>query len=290
MLPGRFEYVAASSLDEAVALLGEHGDDAKVLAGGQSLIPLLKLRFASPALLVDIGRIDGLDGVNEADGHLVLGTLARHNQLADDRLVADRYPLIAAAAPLIADPLVRNLGTVGGSLAHADPAGDWGSVMLALDAEVVVRGPTGERSLPIDDFLVDTFTTALEPTELLTSIMVPSPGARSGGTYLKLERKVGDFATVAAALALELGDDGRIDRAGVGLTAVSSRNVKAREAETTLVGSEPSEELFAEAARLAGAAAHPISDMRGSADYKRAVVEAYVRRGLAHCLDQARAA
>jgi carbon-monoxide dehydrogenase medium subunit len=290
MLPARFEYSAAHSLDEAVALLGEHGDEAKVLAGGQSLIPLLKLRFAEPSLLVDIGRIQGLDGVSESNGHLTLGALARHNQLASELLIGERYAAIATAAPLIADPLVRNLGTVGGSLAHADPAGDWGSVMLALDAEVVVRGPTGERTIPIDDFLVDTFTTSLEPTEVLTSIRVPTPGPRSGGTYLKLERKVGDFATVAAAVALELGSGGHIDRAGIALTAVASRNVKAREAEEALVGSEPSGELFAEAARLASSAADPISDTRGSAEYKRAVAQTFVRRGLERCLDQARAA
>ena len=190
---------------------------------------------------------------------------------------------MAAAAPLIADPIVRNLGTIGGSLAHADPAGDWGSVMLALDAEVVVRGPSGERTVGIDDFLVDIFTTSLAADEIVTGVRVPKPQGAFGGAYLKLERKVGDFATVGAAVHLELSD-GTISRAGIGLTAVGPRNVKAVEAEQALQGAEPTDDLFAEAGRLASEATEPISDVRGSADYKRAVVETFVKRGLARAL------
>ena len=197
MFPASFEYAAPGSLDEALSLLAERGDDAKVLAGGQSLIPLMKLRFATPELIVDINRIPGLDQIEEADGHLRVGALARNSELAASDLLKARYPVMAAAAPLISDPVVRNLGTLAGSLAHADPAGDWGSVMLALGAEVVVASSSGTRTVPIDEFLQGTFTTALEPEEIVTEVRVPAPAGRWGGTYLKLERKVGDFATVA---------------------------------------------------------------------------------------------
>ena len=200
MLPSRFEYHRAGSLDEAFSLLAQYGDEAKVLAGGQSLIPMMKLRFASPGHLVDVNHVTGLDGITESDGMLRIGALVRHNALDASDVIKTRYPTIAAAAPLIADPLVRNLGTIGGSLAHADPAGDLGSVMLSLGGSVVLKSSGGERTVPIGDFLVDTFTTSLRPNEMLTEVQVPMPSGNSGGTYLKLERKVGDFATVGVAV------------------------------------------------------------------------------------------
>ncbi len=288
MLPSRFEYHRAASLDEALELLERYGDDAKVLAGGQSLIPVMKLRLATPGHIVDIGKL-GLNEVVESDGRLRVGALTRHKDLERSDLLKARYPVMAAAAPLISDPIVRNLGTIGGSLCHADPAGDWGSVMLALGASVVLRSPRGERELPASEFLVDTFTTAIEPDEILTEVRVPQPGPASGGTYLKLERKVGDFATVGAAVHLSLSN-GTIERAGIGLTAVGSRNIQATDAEAGLAGAEPTEAAFAEAARLAAEASSPVSDVRGSADYKRHVVDVYVRRGLARALEGARAA
>jgi carbon-monoxide dehydrogenase medium subunit len=188
---------------------------------------------------------------------------------------------------MISDPIVRNLGTIGGSLAHADPAGDWGSVMLAMGATVVVKSANAEREIPIGEFLQDTFTTSLEPDEIVTEIRVPQPGEHSGGAYLKMERKVGDFATVAVGVHLELAN-GTIGRAGIALTAVGSKNIEATDAEQHLAGAEPTEEAFAEAGRLAAAAADPVSDVRGSADYKRHVVDVFVRRGLAQALDSAR--
>ena len=200
MLPSSFDYHRAGSLEEALSLLGQHGDDGKVLAGGQSLIPMMKLRFANPGHLIDVNHVDGLDAIEEVDGELRIGALVRHNHLAANPLIKERYPTIAAAAPQIADPLVRNLGTIGGSLAHADPAGDLGSVMLSLGASVVLTSASGERVVPIGEFMVDTFTTSIEPTELLTQVRVPAAQPRSGGTYLKLERKVGDFATVGVAV------------------------------------------------------------------------------------------
>jgi aerobic carbon-monoxide dehydrogenase medium subunit len=280
MLPPRFEYHRASSIEEALSLLDDHGEDAKVLAGGQSLIPLMKLRFAAPAHLIDINRVPGLDGIGERDGSLAIGALVRHVRLASSEVIAARYPTIAAAAPQIADPLVRNLGTIGGSLAHADPAGDLGSVMLSMGASVVLRSGSGERIVPIGEFLVDTFTTSIAPNELLTEIRVPTPPPRSGGTYLKLERKVGDFATVAVAVALSL-DDGSVGRAGIALTGVGLKNIAATDAASSLVGSAPSEEAFAEAGRLAASAANPVTDVRGTETYKRHMVEVFTRRGLA---------
>jgi carbon-monoxide dehydrogenase medium subunit len=288
MLPSRFEYHRAESLEDALRLLDTYGEDGKVLAGGQSLIPMMKLRFASPDHLVDVNRVPGLDGIEERDGVLAIGALVRHNTLAASDVIA-RHPTIAAAAPQIADPIVRNLGTIGGSLAHADPAGDLGAVMLALGASVVLRGPGGERVVGIDDFLVDTFTTAAEPNELVTEIRVPVSPPRSGGTYLKMERKIGDFATVGVAVALSLAN-GSIARAGVGLTGVGLTNIHAREAEASLAGAEPTEEAFAQAGRMAAAAANPVSDVRGSAEYKRHVVQVFVRRGLMTAHERATAA
>ena len=285
MLPSRFDYHRPESLDEALRLLAEL-DDAKVLAGGQSLIPVMKLRLSAPEHLVDINRVPGLDGIEESGGALRVGALARHNQVAASDVVA-RYPMLAAAAPQIADPIVRNLGTMGGSLAHADPAGDWGAVMLAAGASVVARSARGEREIPMTEFLVDVFTTSLEADEILTEIRVPAR-ARAGGTYLKLERKVGDFATVGAAVQVELSN-GTIGRAGIALTGVGSTNVHATEAEASLAGAEPTEEAFGEAARLAAASTNPVSDVRGSAEYKRHMVEVYVRRGLATAAEMARA-
>jgi carbon-monoxide dehydrogenase medium subunit len=289
MLPSRFEYHRAGTLDEALSLLGTHGEDGKVLAGGQSLIPLMKLRFASPGHLIDVNRVPGLDGIEERDGVLRIGALVRHNALAASQVITARYPTIAAAAPQIADPIVRNLGTIGGSLAHADPAGDLGSVMLSLGASVVLKSAGAEREVPIGDFLVDTFTTSIEPSEILTEIHVPTPPPRSGGTYLKLERKVGDFATVGVAIALSLSN-GSIARAGIALTGVGLTNIHAADAEASLAGVAPGDESFAEAGRLAAAASNPVTDARGPAEYKRHMVEVYVRRGLARALETANAA
>jgi carbon-monoxide dehydrogenase medium subunit len=289
MLPARFEYHRPATLDEALALLAEHGDEAKVLAGGQSLIPLMKLRFAEPAHLIDINRIDGLDAIVETDGELHIGALVRHNQLVASSLLSEKYPMIAAAAPQIADPLVRNLGTIGGSLAHCDPSGDLGAVMLAANARVVLRSTGGEREVPMEEFIVSTFQTSIAPTELLTQIRITSPTGSYGGTYLKLERKVGDFATVAAATRM-LIDGGKIKLAGIGLTSVGLTNIKATAAEESLVGKAPTEEAFAEAGRLAAEAANPASDVRGSAAYKKHIVDVYVRRGLARAAEMAGAA
>ena len=279
MFPSQFEYVAPTSLDEALAVLAERADDAKVLAGGQSLIPLMKLRFAAPALIVDINRITGLDTLAEDGGSLRVGALVRNRALERSDVVSNRYPTIAAAAPMISDPVVRNQGTFVGSLCHADPQGDWGSVMLALDGSVVARSSSGERVIPVGEFLEGPFTSSLRPDELAVEARVPDPGAEFAGTYLKLERKVGDFATVGVAVFLAMAG-GTVTKAGIGLTGVGATNIKATAAEQALVGNPLSDELITEAARLAAEASDPRTDIRGTAEYKRDVVRIYVERGL----------
>jgi carbon-monoxide dehydrogenase medium subunit len=279
MYPPRFDYLAPRSVEEALDVLGERGDDAKVLAGGQSLIPLLKLRFAAPEVLIDINRLPGLDTLSEENGWLRIGPLVRHRDAERSTLLREHYPTMAAAAPQISDPLVRNLGTLCGSLAHADPSGDWGAVMIAMGAELLARSRRGERAIAVRELFTGPFTTTLEPDELVTGLRVPIR-ERTGGSYLKLERKVGDFATAAVAVRLTLGQDGRIAEAGIGLTAVGPTNLAATAAEDALRGAEPDDEAFRGAAELAAQAASPDSDLRGTADYKRNVVRTFTERGL----------
>jgi carbon-monoxide dehydrogenase medium subunit len=287
MYPAPFEYLAPSTLDEALALLQEHGDEAKVLAGGQSLIPLMKLRFAAPTALIDINGIPELDRLDEDGGALRVGALVRHTTTERSELLRERYGTIGDAAPMISDPVVRNLGTVGGSLAHADPQGDWGSVMLAMRGEVVARGPNGERTIPIDDFFQGPFTTSLEPTEILTEARIPTPTGRSGGTYLKLERKVGDFATVGVAVHVSFAN-GSVGQAGIALTGVGPMNLRAVAAEQALAGQALEDGTIAEAARLAAEEAQARTDVRGTEEYKRNVVRVYVERGLRKAAEVAR--
>jgi carbon-monoxide dehydrogenase medium subunit len=279
MYPGRFEYEAPTSLDEALAALDRYGDEAKVLAGGQSLIPLMKLRFASPTALVDINRVPGLDGLAEEEGELRIGALVRHKDCERSSLLRGRFGVLGDAAPQISDPIVRNLGTVAGSLAHADPQGDWGSALMAAGARVVARGSRGSREIAVADLFEGPFTTTLEPTEVITEVRVPDPGPRAGGTYLKLERKVGDFATAAVAVHVSFSD-GTVGRAGIALTGVGPRNLRAQAAEEALAGSALDDEAIGEAARLAADVAEPWDDERGSADYKRNVVRVFTERGL----------
>jgi aerobic carbon-monoxide dehydrogenase medium subunit len=289
MFPASFDYAAPATIDEALATLDRYGDEAKVLAGGQSLIPLMKLRFAAPSMLVDINRIDGLDGLDERDGYLHIGPLVRHRACERSDLLRQRYGVLAATAPQISDPIVRNVGTVGGSLAHADPQGDWGSALLAAGGEVEARSSSGTRTIPLSDFFVGPFENALEPTEMVTSVRVPVPDGRTFGTYLKLERKIGDYATVGVAVHLSFAGD-RVERAGIALTAVAPTAIAATEAAASLVGGELTDEAIAQAARLAAQAAQPRSDQRGSADYKRRVVQVFTERGLRRATESARAA
>lgn len=288
MYPSAFEYRAPSSLDEALAILRDEGDDARVLAGGQSLIPMMKLRLAEPGILVDVNGLPDLDGITTDNGHLRIGALARHADIERSSVVAEHSSTMARAAPWVADPLVRNRGTLCGSVAHCDPEGDWNSVMLAMGATVVATSAGGERRVPIEDFIEGLFTNTLEEGEMVTAVLVPRQGPGAGGTYLKLERKIGDYATAAVATHLRLGDDGTITEAGVGLTAVGPQNLKATDAEQVLVGNAPSDELFAEAAEAAARQCEPHDDVRGPADWKRNVVRVFARRGLAQAAALAR--
>jgi aerobic carbon-monoxide dehydrogenase medium subunit len=280
MYPARFRYEAPRTLAEALDLLRTYGDEAKVLAGGQSLIPLVKLRFAAPEMLVDINEIPGLDYHREtAAGGLEVGALCRHVDLEHSEILPYTWQLMASAAPLIADPIVRNRGTLVGSLCHADPQGDWASVMLALDGAVVAVSATGRRVIPMTEFVTGPFQTALRPGELAIEARVPAPRGTQSGRYLKLERRVGDFATVGVAVAVDMSDS-IVARAGIALTGVGPSNIKAVEAEGVLAGSELDADAVEEAARLAAEAARPRTDHRGSADYKRHVVRTFVVRAL----------
>ena len=279
MYPASFEYFAPTTLEEALEILGRYDEgEAKVLAGGMSLIPVMKLRFAAPQALVDINRIGGLDGLAEEGGGLRIGALVRHKACERSDLLKGRYGALGDAAPQISDPVVRNLGTLAGSLAHADPQGDWGSVMLAVRGEVVARSSDGERTIPIDELFQGPFTTSLEPNEIITEVRVPDPG-RAAGTYLKLERKVGDFATVGVAVHLAMSN-GTVGQAGIALTGVGPRNIRASAAEEALAGQALDDEAIDEAARLAAEAAQPHTDVRGTEEYKRNVVRIFTARGL----------
>jgi len=286
MIPPEFDYVAPTTLQEAIAVL-EQKPDAKILAGGHSLIPLLKFRLASVNTLVDINRIDGLSYIREEGGWLKIGAMTREADLEHDPLIGQKYPLLADAARMIADPLVRNMATVGGNLAHADPANDHPAVMLAYGAVIVAAGPNGLREIPITQFFTDLFTTALAPNEILSEIRIPAHKAGNGGCYQKLERKVGDYATAAVAVQIHIGANGVCDTAGIGLTNVGPMPIKAVAAEQALVGSKLDDGAIKRAAQLAADAAQPQSDYRGTEEYKRALVKTLTVRALRKALERA---
>jgi carbon-monoxide dehydrogenase medium subunit len=287
MIPAAFEYHAPTSIIEASALLARLGEDAKILSGGQSLIPLMKLRLANPHHLVDINGIPGLSFIREADGFLRIGSLTRESDLEESELIRTRYPLIHDTSQVIADPVVRNLATIGGNLAHADPANDHPAAMLAAGAEIVAAGRGGERRLPIESFFTGPFATALKADEILTEIRVPVPAAKSGGAYLKVERKVGDFATAAVAVQVTLAANDVCSRIGIGLTNVGLTPIKAGKAEGALRGQRLDDKAIKEAARLAADAAQPAADLRGPVEYKRDLVRVLTVRALHRALERA---
>jgi carbon-monoxide dehydrogenase medium subunit len=290
MIPASFDYHAPRTLAEAVELLGRHRDDAKVLSGGQSLLPLLKLRLGAAAHLVDIGRIPDLEYIREDGGFLKIGGRTREAALEHSPLVRKKYPLLADTADVIADPLVRNLATVGGNLAHGDPANDHPATMLAYGAEIVATGPKGSRAIPIDKFFTGLFETALARDEILTEIRIPVPPARSGGAYVKLERKVGDFATAASAAQVTLGKGGEIERAGIGLTNAGPTPIEATDAEQFLRGKKPDASVLAEAAKRAAQAASPEADRRGTVEYKTEMARVLTGRALTRAVARAQGA
>jgi aerobic carbon-monoxide dehydrogenase medium subunit len=286
MIPASFEYLRPKTLPEAIGLLQQYGDDAKILSGGQSLIPMMKLRLARPGYLVDINRITGLSHIKEEGGYLRIGGLTREAELEASPLVRAKYPIIIDTAHVIADPQVRNLATVGGNLAHGDPANDHPATMVALGAQVVATGAKGERVIPIEDFFLTLFSTALQHEEILTEIRIPIPPPRSGGAYLKLERKVGDFATAAVAVQLTLDDQGACQNVGIGLTNVGPTPVKARKAEDFLRGKKLDEANIAKAAQLAADESDPSADLRGPVEYKKGLVKELAKRALTRALQR----
>jgi len=287
MIPAAFDYQSPATLDEALALLARHGDNAKILAGGQSLLPMLKLRLAEIGVLVDIGRVPGLEYIKEEGGSLRIGAGTRESALERSELIRSKYPILRDTAEVIADPLVRNRATVGGNLAHGDPANDHPATMLALGATVVARGPKGERTIPIETFFTGIFSTALAPDEILTEIRIPVPPPKSGGAYRKLERKVGDFATAAAAVQLTLGGGGEIAQVGIGLTGMGDVAIKAIDAESYLKGKQAKPVAVTEASRLAAAATEPTADRRGTVEYKREMARVLTERALRLAIQRA---
>ena len=287
MIPAAFDYHRPGTLEEAVKLLSSHGDQAKVLSGGMSLLPMLKLRLASFAHLVDIGRIPGLDYIKEEGGFLKIGAMTRQATLERSDLIRTQYPILADAVPLIADPLVRNRGTVGGNVANGDPGNDQPAIMLALGATFVARGPKGERSVPAGQFYKGLYSTALAPNEILTEIRIPAPPPKSGGAYAKLKRKTGDFAVAAAAVQLTLNAKGAIERAAIGLTNAALTPVEAGDAAKFLAGKMPDEKTIAEAAKMAGAKSSPSADRRGSVEYKKEMARVLTARALRKAVQRA---
>jgi carbon-monoxide dehydrogenase medium subunit len=287
MIPPQFDYVKPTSLDEALRILTEREGEAKLLAGGYSLIPLMKLRLAQPELLVDLGGVGGLTGVSENDDWIVIGARTTHAAIQAAASEGDRLPFLAEVAGGIGDPQVRNWGTIGGSIAHADPASDWPAALIALRAEIVCRSAEGERVVNAREFFVDTFTTALWPTEVITEIRIRRRPRRAGAAYEKLERKAGDFSTAGAGVVVFLGDDGTIANAGVGLTGVAETPFAATDAEAALIGKAPSEEVFRAAGAAAGAQSRPAGDVRGPVEYKRAMAAEMTVRALRRATQRA---
>jgi len=287
MIPPAFEYLRPATIPEAISYLQQYGEDAKILSGGQSLIPMMKLRLARPAYLIDINRIAGLSYVKEEDGHLKIGGLTREAELEQSPVVRAKFPILLDTAHVIADPQVRNLATVAGNLAHGDPANDHPATMMSLGAKIVATGPKGERVIPVEEFFVSLFTTALQPDEIVTEIRIPLPPARSGGAYFKLERKVGDFATAAVAAQVTLDGGGACQQAGIGLTNVGPTPIKAGKAEAFLRGKKPEDANIKQAAQLASDEAQPSSDLRGPAEYKKGLVKELAARALLRAVERA---
>ena len=290
MIPAAFDYVRPTELGEVLRILREREGEAKVLSGGFSLIPLLKLRLAQPALLVDLRDVGGLDAISQTDHEVRIGARVTHRRIHEDNSLATILPILRDTAGGIGDPQIRNWGTIGGSCAHADPSADWPAVMQAVGASFVLRNADRERVVPARGFFVDTFTTGIESDEVLTQVRIPAPGPRSGGAYQKLERRAGDFSTVGVAVQMRLGDDRRIAEIGIGLTAVGDAPFAATQAETAIHGAQPDDAMFREAGAAAARQSRPADDSHGPADYKRAMVAELTFRALGIARDRAGAA
>ncbi len=289
MIPGEFDYFSPPTLSEAIALLEQYGDEAKVLAGGQSLIPAMRFRLSLPEVLIDINGIADMEYIRESNGHLAIGALTREVMLEESPIVQENYTLLAEAARVVADPIVRSRATVGGNIAHADPANDHPAVMLAYDAQVLAQGPNGSRTIAIDDFFVDLFENALADNEILTEIRLPRPSSNSGGAYLKVERKVGDYAISAVAVQLTMSGN-TCSNARIGLTNVSPVPQRAKNAERAIIGQTITEEVLEAAGQAAAAECDPSPDLRGTVDYKRDLTRVITKRAIRQAVERAKGA
>ncbi|HEV3219592.1 MAG TPA: xanthine dehydrogenase family protein subunit M [Candidatus Acidoferrales bacterium] len=280
MIPSAFDYHAPKTLEEALRLLERHGDEAKLLAGGHSLLPLMKLRLASPRFVIDIGKLRGMSYVREEEGIIAIGALTTHAEVAASELLAQKCPLLSETAGEIGDVQVRNRGTIGGSLAHADPAADYPASILALDAEIVSATSGGARTIAARDFFVDMLTTALRHGEILTQVRMPIQKGRAGAAYKKLYQPASGFAIVGVAARLSLSASGKIESVAVGVTGLGPKAYRAEAAEKALVGKKPGEKEIASAAKLAPRGIEPLGDLHASADYRREMAIVFTRRAL----------
>lgn len=287
MFPASFEYLAPKGIDEALALMREYGDDAKLLAGGQSLVPMMKLRVARPKYLIDIHRIAGLNYIREESGQIRIGAMTRHVEIEESLLIGEQLPILREAASEIGDAQVRNRGTIGGGLVEADPCGDYGPIVLALSAQMTCVGPRGGRVIPAAEFFTFAYTTAIEPDEILTEIVFPVPSSTSAGVYVKLEKVAGDFAIASAAVQVSLDKNGACDQIGIGVAGGAIVPQKGAQVEAQLRGKKISAALIDQAGQLIQEDTEPIEDMRGSASYKRKVLGAVLRRAIAESLRRA---
>lgn len=288
MIPANFNYHKANTLKEAIALSQELGEEAKYMSGGHSLLPMMKLRFATPEHIIDISKIKGLSYIKEEGNLLKIGALTTQTELEHNPNLKENYPIFGDAVWLTADPSVRNCGTIGGNIAHGDAANDQPALMLALRATIIAEGVDGTKSIPIDDFFHGFYMTALEPGDILTEIQIPKTKKNSGGAYHKVERKVGDYATAGVAVHLELDDDGVCQEIGIGLTNVSAVPMRLERGEEILRGKKITDELIEQVGVIAGEDAEPESDLRGSEAYKRSIVNTITKRMLNKALERAR--
>jgi len=288
MIAQSFNYESPNTLKEAISLLEKYGEEAKILSGGHSLIPMMKLRFASPEYVIDINGIPGLSYIKEEGGNVKLGGLTREAEIEHSELLKKHFPIFSDVTKLIADPQVRNRGTIGGNLAHGDAANDHPAAMLALNATVIATGADGERSIPIDEFFFGFYQTALQHGEILTEIQIPIPPKGTGNAYHKLERKVGDYATVGCAVQITTDNKGVCTYAGIGLTNVNATPLRAVRSQQALIGKPITDATIAEAAKFASEDCNPSSDLRGSEEYKRHLVAVLVTRMIHKAMERAK--
>ncbi len=286
MIPAAFEYHAPKSLEEALRLLDRHGDEAKLLAGGHSLLPMMKLRLAAPRFVIDLGRLKGLNYIREEQGMIAIGALTTHADIEHSSLLHAKCPLLAETAAEIGDVQVRNRGTIGGSLAHADPAADYPAAILALDAIMALQSTTGSRTVPATEFFVDMLTTQLRPGEILTEVRVPVIGKGTGAAYCKLSQPASGFAVVGVAARVTLSK-GKLAQVFVGVTGVGPKSYRAASVENSLRGKKVSEKAVADAARHAAHGVDPLSDLHASAEYRREMAAVFTRRALAQAIARA---